>query len=213
MTAVYAETGAKRVFAVMADWPGWARSGRTLEAALENLAAYESRYAAVARRAGHPLPPGLCDVLDVVETVPGDATTDFGAPGKVAALHREPPGAQEAGRLADLVTASWAVLDDVAAEAPPTLRKGPRGGGRDRDAVVGHVLAAERAYARHVGVRYAEPAVGDRSAVEAARALVAAALRAADPEPPHRWPVRYAAQRIAWHVLDHAWEIEDRATP
>ena len=25
------------------------------------------------------------------------------------------------------------------------------------------------------------------------------------------WPVRYAARRIAWHVLDHAWEIEDRS--
>jgi hypothetical protein len=25
-----------------------------------------------------------------------------------------------------------------------------------------------------------------------------------------RWPSRYAARRIAWHALDHAWEIEDR---
>lgn len=24
------------------------------------------------------------------------------------------------------------------------------------------------------------------------------------------WPARYAARRIAWHALDHAWEIEDR---
>jgi hypothetical protein len=28
-----------------------------------------------------------------------------------------------------------------------------------------------------------------------------------------RWPPRYAARRIAWHVLDHAWEIEDRSEP
>jgi hypothetical protein len=28
--------------------------------------------------------------------------------------------------------------------------------------------------------------------------------------PGKRWPPRYAARRIAWHVLDHAWEIEDR---
>ena len=27
------------------------------------------------------------------------------------------------------------------------------------------------------------------------------------------WPTRYAARRIAWHVLDHAWEIEDRSAP
>jgi hypothetical protein len=25
-----------------------------------------------------------------------------------------------------------------------------------------------------------------------------------------RWTTRYAAHRIAWHALDHAWEIEDR---
>ena len=30
--------------------------------------------------------------------------------------------------------------------------------------------------------------------------------------PGKRWPPRYAARRIAWHALDHAWEIEDRST-
>ena len=28
-----------------------------------------------------------------------------------------------------------------------------------------------------------------------------------------KWPVRYAARRVAWHALDHAWEIEDRSDP
>ena len=28
-----------------------------------------------------------------------------------------------------------------------------------------------------------------------------------------KWPPRYAARRIAWHALDHAWEIEDRTEP
>jgi hypothetical protein len=26
-----------------------------------------------------------------------------------------------------------------------------------------------------------------------------------------RWTARYYVRRSAWHVLDHAWEIEDRA--
>jgi hypothetical protein len=26
-------------------------------------------------------------------------------------------------------------------------------------------------------------------------------------------PPRYAIRRIAWHVLDHAWEIEDKSDP
>jgi hypothetical protein len=28
-----------------------------------------------------------------------------------------------------------------------------------------------------------------------------------------KWTARYAAHRIAWHSLDHAWEIEDRTEP
>src|SRR5438552_2637529 len=27
------------------------------------------------------------------------------------------------------------------------------------------------------------------------------------------WPQRYAARRIAWHALDHAWEMQDRSNP
>jgi len=27
------------------------------------------------------------------------------------------------------------------------------------------------------------------------------------------WSTRYAARRIAWHALDHAWEMQDRAEP
>ncbi len=210
VTPVYLEVGRKRVFAVAVDWPGWARSGRTAEAALEALTAYERRYAPVASRGGHSLPEGAAEALDVVAEVPGDTTTDFGAPGQVPDLDRSPVTDAEAGRLADLVDAAWRTLDEVAAGAPAALRKGPRGGGRDRDDVLRHVLAAERSYARSFGVREQQPQVGDTTAVEAARAALLTALRAGV-RPGVRWPVRYAARRVAWHVLDHAWEIEDRS--
>jgi hypothetical protein len=26
------------------------------------------------------------------------------------------------------------------------------------------------------------------------------------------WPARYAVRRIVWHVLDHLWEMQDRAS-
>jgi hypothetical protein len=45
------------------------------------------------------------------------------------------------------------------------------------------------------------------------RAAMLDTLRAAREGGPlggRRWPARYAAHRIAWHALDHAWEIEDR---
>ncbi|MFZ5851554.1 MAG: hypothetical protein ACOYY2_09200 [Actinomycetota bacterium] len=127
----------------------------------------------------------------------------------VAALAGHPLPAGTADRLADLLAAAWATLDRVAATAPAALRKGPRGGGRDRDAVVAHVEEAELAYARKVGVRLpARPG-------PALRAAVLDVVR--DPGrvvPDQRgWPLRYAVRRFAWHVLDHAWEIEDRSVP
>ncbi len=112
--------------------------------------------------------------------------------------------------------AAWAVLDKVAKASPAELRKGPRGGGRDRDKMLGHVLGAEAAYARKVGVKLPPPEVGDRKAIKALRDELAAGPRrrlrrlAAHPE---GWPPRYAIRRIAWHVLDHAWEMQDRADP
>jgi len=212
---VVLEVGAKRVFATAVDWPGWCRSGRTEEAALENLLSYADRYAPVATAAGLSLPAR--PTMGVVERVKGDATTDFGAPGTVARADFRPVGAADARRIVALVTASWDALDTVAATAPAELRKGPRGGGRDRDTMLAHVASAESAYARKIGLKLRELAPGDRAAWLANRdELVAVLGSPSDGErlvEPTGWPLRYAAQRIAWHALDHAWEMQDRATP
>src|SRR5262245_19042088 len=120
---VVLEIGARRTFASALDWPGWARSGKGEDAALEALDAYDERYRPVAERAGLRLPPSL--TFDVVERTKGNATTDFGAPGVVAEADRTPLTAAQARRLAALLEACWATFDDVVAGAPPTLRKGP----------------------------------------------------------------------------------------
>src|SRR6266496_2365605 len=91
-TAVYLEVGSKRVFACAPDWPGWCRSGRTEELALETLAAYAPRYAVVAEQAGIAFPAGDGGSLRVVERLLGSGTTDFGAIGAVAASDAEPLG-------------------------------------------------------------------------------------------------------------------------
>jgi hypothetical protein len=158
--------------------------------------------------------PDSSGAWQVAERIEGDATTDFGAPGQIALADREPLDAAEASRLAALVQASWALFDAVVAGAPLALRKGARGGGRDRDAMVQHVLSAEQAYARKIGVRHPEPQLGDTAAIGALRRDVCAVLgQPGDGSPVVEggWPPRYAARRIAWHVLDHAWEIEDRS--
>lgn len=198
------EQGRRRSFATAVDWPGWSRSGRTPEEAVEALLAYAPRYGPVAERAGHPLPAPL-PAVDVVESLPGDATTDFGAPGAISDADRRPVDAVAARRLAELVSAAWDTLDEVAAAAPPVLTKGPRGGGRDTAAVVAHVAESEAAYGRKIGVgaRHDPPGRAGILAVLGAPSD-GSAMR------PGGWPARFAAGRIAWHALDHAWEIEDR---
>lgn len=213
-TAVGLEVGAKKVFAWAYDWPGWCRAGRTEQDALEALADYLPRYAEVAQHAGLRLPKTAAKTFEVAERLPGNATTDFGAPGAIGADDRRPTDRRQAARLVKLVNAAWEVFDEVAASAPAELRKGPRGGGRDRDKMIDHVLSSDAAYARQLGVRHRPPAVGDRAAIDALRADVLAVLGAPSegaPPRPKGWPPRYAARRLAWHALDHAWEMQDRA--
>ncbi|HYM66500.1 MAG TPA: hypothetical protein VEW68_04360 [Patescibacteria group bacterium] len=206
-TAVYLEVGAKRSFASAADWPGWSRGGKGEEAALAALAAYAPRYAAVAKLAGLDLPASATD-FEVVERQPGNASTDYGVPGSPAKLESRPVGAKEVERLCRLVEACWSYLDQVRASAPQELRKGPRGGGRDRDAMFDHVLGAEIEYAKRLGIRLKQPDGRDSAAVRAFRQEILAAMR--DTSREQRWPLAYFARRAAWHALDHAWEMEDR---
>jgi hypothetical protein len=207
------------VFASAADWPGWARSGRDEAAAVEALLGHAARYAVVAGAAGLApagvTPAGTFPVqgwrVEVTERLPGSATTDFGAPDAVAQADHVPVGAADGRRLAALLAACWERLDQVAAASPEELRKGPRGGGRDRSAIVGHVVRAEFSYARKLGVRHRESEQPEAVAAVRAELLeVVAAGRPAGPVRGREWPVRYAVRRFAWHVLDHAWEIEDR---
>ena len=212
-TAVYTEIGSKRVFACALDWPGWCRSGKDEQGALEALAAAGPRYAAVAAEAGVKFPSEVAGAFEVVERIRGSATTDFGVPGEAAARDTDSLTREEAARHAALVSAAWRMFDRVVAGAPSELRKGPRGGGRDRDAIVDHVLGAEVGYARKLGLRLPQPASGDRAAVAAHREEIVRALTTGPDEVAGKgWPPRYGARRIAWHVLDHAWEIEDRSS-
>lgn len=211
--AVYIESGSKRVFACALDWPGWCRSGKNAEQALVALAAYAPRYAVVAREADLPFPSTGAMTFDVVQRLKGSASTDFGAPGAIPDRDREPLKGKEADRIARVVLASWTVFGRVAKGAPAELRKGPRGGGRDRDVMVEHVIGAEASYARKLGIRHPQPAAGDTAALSALRRDIVAVLRGTTktelPEKP--WPPAYVARRMAWHVLDHAWEMEDRS--
>ncbi len=200
MTRVALERGRTWTFASALDWPGWCRRATTRdgdEAALEALLAYADRYAQVA---GPAFAPGDLEVVGAVE---GDSTTDFGAPSTSGPWDDAPLTGADADRQADLLQACWTALDRVAERSPEELRKGPRGGGRDRTKMLDHVREAERAYARKLAI-----AVPPRTPWPEQRDLIAHAVRAGEAH--GAWPLRYGVRRIAWHVLDHAWEMQDR---
>jgi hypothetical protein len=170
---------------------------------LDTLLEYADRYATVLRAADalrtKRFPAGQ---LEIVGTVPGNATTDFGAPGVPGPWDDDPVSAKDMRRLTGLLGACWDAFDRSVDASRPELTKGPRGGGRDRDQIVDHVREAERAYGRKLGLK-----LPPRTPWPEQRAAITAALEAGADGP---WPVRYGINRVAWHVLDHAWEIEDK---
>ena len=210
---IYLEVGQKRVFASALDWPGWTRAGKDDKLAMAALLAYLPRYGIVPKTARIDFPTAA--QFKVVERVTGNATTDFGAPGIPASSDIKALSAAEAERICALLAASWKVFDRVISKAPAELRKGPRGGGRDRDKIADHIIDAESAYTPKLGLKLRTPKRDDAAAVAATRNAILDAIRASAGGPQggeKRWPPRYVARRMAWHVLDHAWEIEDRST-
>lgn len=205
---VTVEATDKKVFVSALDWPGWSRSGKTEELAVEALLVAAPRYAVVAKEAGLAFDTDSVDI-EAVERTTGDGATTFGVPGAIGGEDRRPVDAAEARRQAAIVEAAWTVFDRVAAAAPEELRKGPRGGGRDRSKVVEHVNGGDDAYASVMGIR------GVRDVAARREAMLEILGRPSDGSPiaGKKWPPRYAARRIAWHALDHAWEIEDRTEP
>jgi hypothetical protein len=222
---VFLEVASKRTFASAMDWPGWSRSGRTEQDALEAFVAYGPRYSRTLRRVTSDLdPPRDADDLDVVERLEGGSGTEFGVPSVAASTDDRPVTDDELRRLTTLLRAAWSGFDSAAATAVGVeLRKGPRGGGRDLAKIVGHVLDAEGAYLSELGGSHEAPKGGDVAArMAAVRDAMVATLRASahgdELRPMVRrtrpyWSVRYCVRRSAWHALDHAWEIEDRAAP
>ena len=218
---VYLEIGSKRVFAGALEWPGWSRSGRGDEDALDALAAYGPRYAAALKGSGIAFgdPPDRA-AYEIVERLAGGSSTDFGAPSATPRHDRAALDEEEAARHVALLQAAWETFDRVAGSAVRVpLAKGPRGGGRELDLIVRHVLDAELAYLAALGGRYRATRGGPIEEVMAGtRAAVIETLMSrvrGQPLPPTKrtsplWTPRFFVRRSAWHALDHAWEIEDR---
>ena len=204
----------KRSVAVAFDWPGWDRSGKTEEAALEVLEAYRPRYARVAERAGQRDAFSKAGAFEVVERLPGIGMTDFyGLSGVPAGPEHDQMTDAECERKVALLEATWATLDETAARVSPELRKGPRGGGRERDEIVRHVVGWEiYDLALKVGVKFPLETREDPEALRVYRDAFVAGIRDYNARGvmARTWTVQFLIRRCAWHMLDHAWEMEDR---
>lgn len=218
---VYLEIGKKRTFAGAIEWPGWCRSGRNEAEALQALVDYGPRYARAIKSAKLDFQaPSNVDIFNVVERIAGDATTDFGAPHIAPPADARNVNGAELERLEAILKAVWRAFDAAAkAAAGKELSKGPRGGGRDLGKIVEHVLSAEGAYLSQLGGKVVPGESDDprRQLVRVRQEIVKTLESSARGEVPERgarggkrWSPRYFVRRAAWHVLDHAWEIEER---
>lgn len=219
---VYLEIGSKKVFAGAVDWPGWCRAGRGEDGALQALYEAAARYARAAAGLGFTAPAAM-GALRVVERLPGGRGTDFGAPEAVPAADRAAFDAQALARMSAVLRGCWQAFDEAAQAAQgKTLALGPRGGGRSLEDITRHVMESAAGYLSKIGGRLklddAAPLAGEWQRTQQAvfdglaRAL-AEGVSEFGPRGGKNWTPRYFTRRVAWHILDHAWEIEDRILP
>jgi hypothetical protein len=206
----------KRAVAFGVDWPGWSRGARSAELALETLESYRERYRPVARLAGMAREFDAAGPLEIVEDRVGTGSTDFwGISFSPSATEHGPMGEAELERALTLLRACWAFFDSVAARVSPQMRKGPRGGGRDRDQIIRHTIRTESEdFAKQVGLRIPEGAALSQDGLRQHRENYVVAIRAYNAgEVPRRmrtWTLPFLIRHSAYHMLDHAWEMEDK---
>ncbi len=206
----------KRSVAFSIEWPGWSRGAKTAEIALETLEAYRARYRPIAALAGMSREFDDAGRLKVVEEKVGTGSTDFwGISFSPSARERRPMREAELDRAITLLQACWKFFDRVAARVSPEMRKGPRGGGRDRDRIIRHTIRTESEdFAKQVGLRIDEGAALTPAGLRRHRKAYVAAMRAYNagevPKRMRTWTLPFLIRHSAFHTLDHAWEMEDK---
>lgn len=204
----------KKFAAVAPEWPGLERGARSEEDATSALVAYLPRYARVAALAGMSAEFSAISTAAVAERYRGTGSTDFwGISFAFSSYDTAELSTDQLERELTLMQACWRYFDDVRSRVSPEMRKGPRGGGRDRDRIVRHTLGVEQDWARKLGFGTPMGAVvTDPQGLKTYRREYCAAIRAfhAEGRVARTWPLRYLVRHTAYHTMDHAWEMEDK---
>lgn len=218
---IYLEIGERKTFAGAMAWPGWCRPGRDEQSAIQALLDAGPRYSKILQPTEVEFEaPTQASAFTVIERLTGNSTTDFGAPNIPPSSDDDPIAEEELQRFQHVLQGCWLAFDNAVTLATgKELRKGPRGGGRELDGIIDHVIGADVSYLRALGwkVKDDEDAqVKQRLAriregiLEGLTAAAGGELPTEGPRGGKRWVPRYFVRRVAWHVVDHAWEIENR---
>lgn len=206
----------KRAVAFAVEWPGWSRGAKSSDAALDTLESYRERYRPVAALAGLAAEFDDAGALHVVEDRVGTGSTDFwGISFAPCSTEGDPMDEHDLDRRITILRACWAYFDAVAARVSPQLRKGPRGGGRDRDQIIRHTVRSEsEQFAKQVGLRVPEGDALTPEGLARHRQAYVAAMRVYNAGEVKRrmrsWTLAFLLRHSAYHTLDHAWEMEDK---
>jgi len=206
----------KKVVAVAPDWPGLERGAKTGEDAIERLRSYMPRYSPVAKLAKMNAEFDSITNVNMVEQYPGTGSTDFwGISFAFSSIDKQGMSMLELERELTLMQACWAFFDDVRRRVSAEMQKGPRGGGRDRDDIVSHVLRNEQDWAKGIGVLTTDGAMLTDEGLKAHRDAYCDAIRDYHAQGKlagkmAKWPLRFLIRHTAFHTMDHAWEMEDK---
>jgi hypothetical protein len=208
----------KKAVAFAIDWPGWSRGAKTPAEALATLDSYRRRYRPVALAAGMGDEFDAAGPLEVIQEQVSTGSTDFwGISFSPSDTEQDPMSDTEFDRKINLLRACWALFDMVAVRVSPDMRKGPRGGGRDRDTIISHTIRTESEnFAKRVGLRTPEGGALTTDGLVAHREAYVAAMRAYNSGEGKRmrsWTLPFLIRHSAFHVMDHAWEMEDKDVP
>ena len=204
----------KKAVAFAVDWPGWSRGAKTPELAVELLASYRDRYRPIAVAAGQTRTFDAAGRLDLVADEVGTPSTDFwGISFAPSGLEDEPMKKAELDRTLALLRACWDFFDQVASRVSPEMQKGPRGGGRERDEIIRHVLRVERLdCANRLGLGLPDDDV-PLDALRDHRQAFVELMRAyndGEGERMRKWNLPFLIRHTAFHTMDHAWEMQDK---
>ena len=205
----------KKAVAFALDWPGWSRGAKTPELAVETLESYRERYRLIAEAADMGARFKREGRFEIIEDRVGPGSTDFwGISFAPSATEHDPMNAKELDRKVSVLQTCWEYFDKVGKRVSAEMLKGPRGGGRDRDHIIRHTIRVEsEEFAKRLGLRIPEEGALTPAGVRSHRKNYVAAMRAYNAGEGKRmksWTLPFLIRHSAFHVMDHAWEMEDK---